>query len=229
VLIPGPLRPATFLERPNRFLALARVGQRTARVHIPNPGRLEELLVPGCEVYVRAHGQSERRTAFDLVLVPAGDALVSIDSRLPPHLLEEALWRGRARVLGKPRKIQREVVHGASRFDLLVTTLTDVWWVEVKSCTLVVDGVALFPDAPTVRGARHVWELAQLAQAGGRAAIVFIIQRPDARSFRPFQAADPTFAAALRSAAAAGVAVHAYCCAVSLGRIEIARKLSVRL
>lgn len=227
--LPFPLLPATFLDRPNRFLARVGLHGRTVRAHVPNPGRLAELLTPRRRVLVARQRGPLRRTDYDLLLVRARSDYVSIDSRLPPRLLEEAVLERRVRALGPVEAVRREVQQGASRFDLLLQGPGTPTLVEVKSCTLVVDGCARFPDAPTVRGARHCRHLAELARAGTPAAVVFVIQRADATRFAPNDATDPDFGAALREAAEAGVAVHAYGCSVSRRAIQVVRKVPVRL
>jgi sugar fermentation stimulation protein A len=125
--------------------------------------------------------------------------------------------------------VQREVTHGASRLDLRLDAHPEAppCWIEVKSITLVEDGVALFPDAPTTRGRRHLEELADIVGAGERAAAVFVVQRDDPECFSPHPSADPAFAAALREASEAGVEVVAYRCHVTLQGIEIAGSIRV--
>jgi sugar fermentation stimulation protein A len=124
---------------------------------------------------------------------------------------------------------KREVRLGESRLDFRLSGPAGVEWVEVKSVTLVEDGIARFPDAPTLRGARHVRELAAAARGGGKAAVVFVIQRSDAQGFVPHDEADAAFGVALREAAGAGVGVYAWTCEVSLREIAIARQIPVEL
>ncbi|MCL5027011.1 MAG: DNA/RNA nuclease SfsA, partial [Chloroflexi bacterium] len=136
--------------------------------------------------------------------------------------------------------LRPEFTYGHSRFDFWLSgrdvgcPASDLLappdcLVEVKSVTLMRDGVGLFPDAPTVRGRRHVTELAEAVRAGHRAAVVFVAQRSDVRSFVPNDALDPAFGAALRAAAAAGVEVHAYGCDVDRERIWLRQRLEVAL
>jgi sugar fermentation stimulation protein A len=179
-------------------------------MHIPDPGRLRELLVPGAEVLVRPAGSPGRRTSWSLVGVRTAEGIpVSLDSRLPNLLVGGLLGTARWPACARATEVRREVPAGGSRFDFAFAMDGRRWWLEVKGCTLVREGVGLFPDAPTVRGARHVRELAALAAEGHGAAVVFVIGRPDASSLAPNAATDPDFARALAGAAAAGVRLHA--------------------
>ncbi|MCL6430579.1 MAG: DNA/RNA nuclease SfsA [Anaerolineae bacterium] len=216
-----------FVRRLNRFVAEVEVAGGPALAHVPNSGRLRELLFAGARVLL-APRAGVRRTRFDVALAWSGAHLVSVDARLPGRLLSEALGAGAFPDLGPVQAVRCEVRLGASRLDLLVESPGGPWYVETKSVTLVRDGVALFPDAPTARGARHVEELRRLAAAGGRAAIAFVIQREDAEALRPHEEADPAFAAALRRAAPS-VRVLAYVCRVSREEVTIDRQVPVFL
>lgn len=223
-----PLLPGTLLRRDNRFRAAVRVGGEALAAHVANPGRLSELLVPGRSVWVTPRDGPHRLTPCDLVLVEHDGVLVSLDTRLPNRLFAEALRAGRI-VLGDYNAVATEVALGASRIDFRLSGPAGVCWVECKSVTLVIGGVARFPDAPTTRGRRHAEELVTAVGAGDAAAIVFVVQRPDATAFAPYPEADPALAVALREAADRGVSVHAFACCVSLEAIAIAREIPVEL
>lgn len=236
----GPLTPGRFLRRLNRFAALVEVGGRRVLAHVANSGRLRELFVPGARVFLKARARAGRRCPFDLALVRAGGTLVSADARLPNALLAEALRAGRILPLRGWGLARAEVRHGRSRLDFVLEGPRGRSLVETKSVTLVERGVALFPDAPTSRGRRHVEALARALRRGpppsGRArrktigaAVVFVVQRGDAARFRPNVAADPAFAHALARAAAAGVRVLAYRCRVSRRSIRLADPIGVEL
>ena len=216
--LPDNLIEGVFVRRLNRFVAEVEVAGQPTLAHVPNSGRLRELLSPGAPVLL-APRAGVRRTCLDLALVWSGAHLVSVDARLPGQLLSEALAAGAFPDLGPVQAVHREVRVGASRLDLLVESPGGPWYIEAKSVTLVRDGVARFPDAPTARGLRHVEELRRLAMAGGRAAIAFVIQREDAEVLRPHEEADPAFAAALRRAASV---VHMVACVCRVSREEIA-------
>lgn len=229
-----PLIPAVLVRRDNRFRVQVRLRGETVPAHLPNSGRLGELLTPGRRVWLAPAAPERvphRRTAYDLALVAHAGRLVSVDARLPPHLVAEALRQGRLTALGGYTDVQQEVRLGASRLDLRLTAGPGQppCWMEVKSVTLVEDETALFPDAPTTRGQRHLRELIAAVERGERAAILFVIQRDDARRFAPHDQADPIFGKILRQAAQAGVEVHAWRCQVSLSEIRLSAPLPVML
>ncbi len=227
--VPGPLLSAVFVRRDNRFRATVRLDDVEVAAHVPNSGRLHELFVPGRQVLVRPAKNPRRKTSYDLLMVWVDDVLVSLDSRLPNALFAEAVQEGRLPQFRAYRRVRREVRLGRSRIDLLLEGEAGRCWVETKSVTLVERGTALFPDAITARGKRHVEELAMVLGQGACAAIVFVVQRPDALRFRPHEEADPAFAHALRRAATRGVRVYAYRCRVHPGVIQLAEAIPVCL
>lgn len=225
--------PATvkgrFVRRDNRFRVTVEREGRAVAAHLPNSGRLEELLTPGRACYLVDRAAAHRVTDYDLLLVDHHGVLISVDARLPNLLFAEALEAGRLSPFTEATSIEREVQHGESRLDFRLGEPTGVCWVETKSVTLVEDGVALFPDAPTKRGQRHLDELKRLAQGGARAAVVFVIQRPDAQAFSPHAEADPDFARAVREARDGGVEIHAVRCAVTRRAIRITESAPIVL
>jgi sugar fermentation stimulation protein A len=227
--LPRPLKEARFRRRVNRFAAEVVVNGRTALAHLPNSGRLEELLLEGARVYVHPAERPGRKTSHDLLLVRFGEHLVSIDSRAPAALAAEALLARGLPPAPRADDLRREVPLGGRRIDLWLRRGRKEWLIEVKGCTLVVDGRALFPDAPTVRGRRHVEALTRAAAQGRRTMVLFVVQREDASRFAPNAGNDPDFAAALEMAAEAGVAVAAYTCVVTLDRVELSRQIPVCL
>ncbi|RME85513.1 MAG: DNA/RNA nuclease SfsA [Caldilineae bacterium] len=223
-----PLQPAVFLRRDNRFRATVLVEGEPTAAHVPNSGRLTDLFEPGRRVWVAAAAAPHRKTPFDLKLVQMPTALVSVDARLPNTLFAEALAAGR--LPGFPRaQVEAEVRVGNSRLDFRLSGPEGVCWVETKSVTLVEGDVALFPDVPTLRGNRHLEELIALRRQGQQAAVVFVVQRADARAFAPHEPVAPHFAGRLREAHAAGVRVLALRCRVSLESIEIAGSIETLL
>jgi sugar fermentation stimulation protein A len=227
---PAELQPATFVRRDNRFRATVALGGVPAALHVPNSGRLGELLVPGAAVwYVPATGETARKTTGDLVLVERDGTRVAVDARLPNHLVAEALAEERLAPLAGYTSYRREVASGHSRLDLLLEGPPGRCWLEVKSVTLVEEEVARFPDAPTVRGVRHLEELAARRAAGDRAVVVFVVQRGDAVAFGPHASADPAFGEALRRVHAAGVEVLVWRCGVSLLGSSITDRIEAKL
>lgn len=225
-----PLKKGRLIDRPNRFLACVDLAGTEVRAHVADPGRLKDLLVPGAVVYVSPAARSGRSTAFDLRLVEGPQGLVSVDSRVPNRLVAQALAARAWPQFAAYGSVKAEPRTAGGRFDFLLQGAGQPdCYIEVKGCTLVEEGIALFPDAPTERGARHVRELMELVRSGRRAAVIFIIQRADATGFRPHEPLDPAFAAALRAAAAAGVEVYAFRCAVSLATVAILGPVPVSL
>ena len=228
--ISGDLVEGRLVMRDNRFRVTAEVEGRHVWAHLPNSGRLGELLLPGKRVVLVERDAAGRKTGYDLSLVEHEGRWVSVDARLPNDLVEEALLTGRLGPLAGYPVLRREVTRGRSRFDLLLEAPgRPPCLVEVKSITLVVDGLGCFPDAVTMRGRRHVNELAEAARAGYRAAVVFVVQRDDAMGVRPHDESDPDFGRALRDAAGQGVEVYAYACRVEPGKVEISGQLPVHL
>jgi len=223
----GSLTAGRFLRRLNRFVALVEVRGRSVRAHVANSGRLRELFAPGARVYLRRQGRAGRRCPYDLALVRLGRTLVSADARLPNALVAEALRAGRIAPLRGFGPARAEVRHGKHRLDFVLGRRGARCLVETKSCTLVERGVALFPDAPTARGRRHLEALARARRLGTPAAVIFVVQRRDAVRFRPNVEADPAFARALSRAARAGVHILAYRCRVSRKAMTLAEAIPV--
>jgi sugar fermentation stimulation protein A len=226
------LVPAAFVRRDNRFRVQVETEWGLAAAHLPNSGRLEELLMPGAPVWLTPAGpaaRARRRTGYDLTLVEYSGRLVSVDARLPTELVAIALERDCAPGLPRYPVVKREVALGKSRIDFwLGGSPTEApCWLEAKSVTLVIDGAAQFPDAPTARGRRHLSELVTAVQKGEKAMVVFVIQRDDACCFSPHDSADPAFGDALRQAAFAGVEIVALGCRLTVEAIQLCDSLPV--
>lgn len=212
----GPLVRARFLRRDNRFRVQVALEDRTEAAYLANPGRLEELLVPARALWLTPAKSPNRKTAYDVTLIQHPDVLVSLDSHLPNRLVRRALVDHHLPRYGRSYDVDHEVPLGQSRLDFCLHYPGGVpWWIEVKSVTLVEDGLAAFPDAPTARGRRHVEELMHVVEQGARGSVIFVIQRDDARAFTPHNITDPAFGAALRAAAVSGVSIQALRCTVT--------------
>jgi sugar fermentation stimulation protein A len=189
---------------------MARVEGAVQRVHVPDPGRLSELLFPGARVLLRRAPRSARRkTAWTLMAAgdPNGDGWVLTNTFLHRPLAEELL-RLPDGPFGSRKRVRAEVNVGGSRLDFLLTGPAGLRrFVEVKGCTLVRGGVGLFPDSPTVRGRRHMDELRRLAGTGAEASVLFLLFG-SAALVGPNRAADPGFSASYWRAVDAGVTVH---------------------
>ena len=214
------------LERPNRFLAVCLLGRRTVEAHVPDRGRCLDLLVPGREIaLVEAQGPL-RRTKYTALLARSGRGTwVSLDPAGAPRLVASALQSG-ALPCGVTAA-RREIAVGGSRIDLLLQP-GDVLC-EVKSVGAARDGVALFPDAPTLRGLRHLVLLSRLARRGRRCAVVLCAQRGDVRAVAADAHIDPAFARALRRAAAAGVRIGAIRCSAHPAGMRLRGEIPVLL
>ena len=220
-----------FQQRPNRFAAFVKIGDAISLAFLPNPGRMHELLIPGTEVFLRKVTKEKRKTCYDLIGVSYNSQMVSLDSRVPNKLVLEALRNQDIAELSKYRVIKPEFRYGHSRFDFFLANELESCLLEVKSSTLVKDGLAMFPDAVTERGRRHVNELVKAKKEGYRACILFLIQRIDAHSFAPSDETDPKFGKALRNAANEGVEVYAYKTeiAINFSSITLSSRLKVNL
>jgi sugar fermentation stimulation protein A len=225
---PLKLEPAIYLARINRFLGVVNYEGEKKLYFIPNPGRMHELLVPGKIVYILKKREPNRKTLYDMVLVSYRDILVSIDSRLPNKLLVEAINRSQLPEFHGFNVEKTEPFFGDSRLDILLSNGEVSLLVEAKSCTLVEKGIALFPDAPTKRGVRHLRTLIE-AQGQSRSAIIFVVQRSDANLFQPNKSTDPVFSEALSDAVCAGVEIYAYRSRVSTSSINIEGLIPVRI
>lgn len=215
------LREGLFLKRVNRFMGRVEIDGGEVLAHVPSSGRMQELLYPGAKVFLLPQDGARRKTFFDLVLTVKNGVLVSVDSRLPNLLVYRSLQRGILAPFGSGWRVKREVNYGASRMDFRLQRGADTCFMEVKSVTLVLGGRAYFPDAPTIRGTRHLMELVAARQDGYRAAALFIVQRGDAHIFSPNSKTDGDFALALARAAEAGVEVYAYDCRVTLEGVTL--------
>lgn len=229
--LPHPIIGARFVKRLNRFTISVKLSRgKIEMAYLPNSGRLKEVLHKGNKFWLLRRESGNRRTEFDAVLALDGDTLVSVDARLPTKLLLEGIELGIVRDFGKIISFQTEVRFSNHRLDLkLVDDQSQIWWVETKSVTLVVDGIALFPDAPTLRGREHLKLLANLVQEGERAAIVFVVQRNDAKCFAPNKNADLEFCEILREVINSGVKVFAYKCHVTFKSLQISQQIPFQL
>lgn len=204
------LKEAIFIERLNRFVARVGLENGDCTAYIRNTGRLTELLTPGNRVYVTA---ASGKHAYEIVLAQAGEHFVCIDSHLAPKIYAEGL----------SSEVRYEPVFGQHRFDLLIDNRP----VEVKSVNLVKDRRALFPDAPTARGRKHIQKLIELSKEGYRPLLIFIVQRPDAELFSPNWGMDRPFSEALLEYINLGLEVRAYRCSVSLEEIKLKDEIPV--
>lgn len=208
---------ARFLCRPNRFIAQVTINGTEETVHVKNTGRCKELLVPNATVYLTRADNPERKTQYDLVAVEKQrngkpPLLINMDAQAPNYAAEEWLKR-------QYRNVRKEVTYGTSRFDFYIEDTHT--FLEVKGVTLESDGIAMFPDAPTERGVKHIQELISCKKEGYGAAILFVIQMKEISEFRPNDRTHPAFGQALREAQTAGISILAMDCTVTPQTMEI--------
>jgi sugar fermentation stimulation protein A len=199
--------PAKFISRPNRFIAFIEVDGKEEICHVKNTGRCKELLIPGATVYVDMPGNPFRKTKYDLIAVRKGQTLINMDSQAPNKVFYE--WAKKSEFFGSSPIIRPEFTYGKSRLDFFIESGERKIFVEVKGVTLEEDGVAMFPDAPTERGTKHLNELSDAVRAGYESYVFFIIQMKGCHIFIPNEARDPSFAKALKEAKETGVNIFA--------------------
>ena len=201
-------------------------------MHVKNTGRCKELLVPGCKVWLSESENPERKTKYDLIAVEKkrtgrNPLLVNMDSQLPNSAAEE--WLQYSGIFSEKAKIRREVVYGNSRFDFQIVDNDKVSFVEVKGVTLEQDGIAMFPDAPTERGVKHLQELIFAEKNGYNAIVLFVIQMKEIREFRPNDMTHRAFGEMLRKANRNGVKILAYDCIVTPESMKLDSPVPVNL
>ena len=218
------IRPGTFLDRPNRFVAHVELGGTAAVCHVKNTGRCRELLVPGAKVYLEESGNPARKTQYDLIAVEKGTRLINMDAQAPNRIFAQWIRQQEPGIAVHP-----EYRYGDSRLDFCLERPEGLHLVEVKGVTLEREGHCLFPDAPTERGVRHLHELMRAVEEGHRATAFFVIQMADVLDFAPNDATHPAFGEALREAARRGVEIVAYTCRVTPETVTLDAPVPVQL
>ena len=225
----GTMREARFLRRINRFTAFVELDGQEEMVHVKNTGRCKELLIKGAKVFLEEADKEGRKTKYSLIADYKGNVLVNMDSQAPNQMAAEALAEGKIAEIGSVDFLKREVKYGNSRFDLYYQQGEKKGFIEVKGITLEEDGIAMFPDAPTERGTKHLRELIRAKEEGYESAVLFVIQMKGITEFRPNEERDRKFTEALRDAAAAGVKILAYDCGVEIGKVWMEERVPVHL
>lgn len=207
-----------FIDRPNRFIAHVLVNGVEETVHVKNTGRCRELLLPDAEVRLAVSDNPNRKTKCDLVAVYKEKlGWVNIDSQAPNKVVQEWL-ETQDYTLVKP-----EYVYGDSRIDFYMVKDQQEYLMEVKGCTLEIDGIGYFPDAPTERGVKHLKELTKARTLGYECIIAFVIQMEGVSEVRPYISMQPEFGEALEEAKAAGVKVLFLQCEVGRDTLQITK------
>ena len=212
MIFPAPLDPGILLKRYKRFLADVRLRDGTEiTIHCPNSGSMLSCSRPGSAVYISRSASPRRKYPFTLEMIKEDSTWIGVNTSLTNHIVVEGIENGDIPELRHPDSIRREVkVSAASRLDVLLTKGTRDIFMEIKSCTLAVDSCAMFPDAVTSRGTRHLRELADLVKQGREGILFFLVQRLDANSFRPAAHIDPVYARTLAEVHSQGVRILVY-------------------
>jgi len=216
-------------RRVNKFIAEVFIHGKKETAHIKNTGRLIELLQPNMDVRLEVSDNPNRKTKYSLIAVCKNNIWVNIDSQAPNTVVFEAITAGKVKELGMVNMLKREVPFGESRFDLYFEKGDESGFIEVKGVTLEKNGVALFPDAPTLRGTKHMLELAKAVQKGYSGIILFVVQMKGCYSFTPNIEMDKTFTEALLKAAQQGVQILAYDSIVKANELVLGNPLPVVL
>lgn len=225
----APLSEGTFLRRLSRFSCLVEVDGGQEKVHLANSGRLATVLLAGRKVWLKPAPAAGRQTHYDLAIAESGEGLVSVDARVPEVLVGEALECRRLPHFQEYGAFRRGAALEGRRLDFCLSGGPGECLLEVKSCTLAQQGRALFPDAPTLRGAEHVKLLTRRRRDGAAAAVVFVVQMECAGSLSPNSSVDPGFSAALRQAYEAGVLLCAFKCKVTPREVHLDAEIPVCL
>lgn len=221
-----------FISRPNRFIAQVEINGQQETVHVKNTGRCRELLLPGATVYLAKAENPLRKTPYDLIGVEKkregkSDLAVNMDSQAANDAAAE--WLKKGALFSKDAVIRREVTYGKSRFDFYIEYADQKAFLEVKGVTLERDGLALFPDAPTERGVKHIMELISAVQEGYQGYILFVVQMKEIHALSPNDLMHKAFGDALRQAKQAGVQILAVDCIITPDTMEIDSMIPVKL
>jgi len=218
-----------FIKRINRFVAHVLINGVEEVVHVKNTGRCKELFITGTTVILEKAQNPERKTRFSVIGIYKGNRLINIDSQVPNHVVFEALQSRRISEITNIDRIKKEVTYGNSRFDIYFESVECRGFIEVKGVTLEEEGIVMFPDAPTVRGSKHVLEMIKAVESGYKGYIFFLIQMKGVKSFSPNCKTDPNFTAALQLAVQKGVILLAYDSLVSEDEIVIGDRVDIVL
>lgn len=222
------VKTAKFIRRPNRFIAHVIVDDHEEIVHVKNTGRCREILQEGTVVLLEESKNPKRKTIYSIIAAYKGDVLINIDSLVPNMVVYQGIKEGKIEEIHDVTKLSKEMVYGKSRFDLYFEAKEQRGFIEVKGVTLETEGIAMFPDAPTQRGCKHVYEMIKAVEEGYAGFIFFLIQMKGVKYFTPFELRDPEFAKALKLASEKGVKILAYDSMVYEDEIALGAPVEVR-
>jgi len=220
---------ARFIDRPNRFLTRVEYNGTIIESHLPDPGRLKELLKPGVRILLKKETGENRKTKFSTQAVYANNILISLNTLLPNQFTAHLLINRKIDFLKEWKIYKQEVIYGKHRFDFQLKKGSNYMYLEVKSVTLVEKKIAKFPDAITERGKRHVEHLGEMAKQGLHTMVLFVVQRHDATLFQPQWGRDPKFGMALFEAWKKGLIVRVIHMKMTLNEIHYLGELPSKL
>ncbi|MEJ6951604.1 DNA/RNA nuclease SfsA [Natronospora cellulosivora (SeqCode)] len=223
------IHQATFIKRPNRFIAHVELNGQEEIVHVKNTGRCKEILQTGSTVFLEEASNKNRKTKYSLISAYKGDTLINIDSQVPNTVVYESLEQNKIIEIKEIETIKKEVTFGNSRFDIFFKNKKGEGFIEVKGVTLEKDRVAMFPDAPTIRGRKHIKEMIKAINSSYQGYIFFLIQLKGVDYFTPNTVMDPDFTAALKLAKDKGVKILAYDCLITTDSIRIDKQIPIKI
>ncbi|MDQ2086317.1 DNA/RNA nuclease SfsA [Herbivorax sp. ANBcel31] len=220
------IKKGVFLNRPNRFIANVLVDGKTETVHVKNTGRCNEILIKGASVLLEVSSNAKRKTKYSLIAAYKENTLINIDSQAPNSVIYEAIRQGKIEDFKDVSAIKKEVTFKNSRFDLYFEKNFIKGFIEIKGVTLEKDGIAMFPDAPTQRGTKHILEMIDAVSKNYQGYIIFLIQLNGIKYFTPNKEMDPNFDRALKKAKNKGVKILVYDSIVSINGLKIGNPVS---
>ncbi len=222
---------AVFQNRPNRFIAECKINNESVIVHVKNTGRCKELLIKDTDVYLEYFDNSNRKTKYDLITVNKNGRLINMDSSSPNKVVYEALKSGKNILnINEPLSfLKMEHKYKQSRFDIYAETSNNKIFAEIKGVTLEENNIVLFPDAPTQRGIKHIYELIDAKENGFQTYIIFVIQMENPAYFTPNYKTHKEFGEALKLAKSKGVNILAYDCIITENSITLNNQIDVKL
>lgn len=224
----GKFLEGIFLNRPNRFIAEVEVNGKVLICHVKNTGRMTEILIPGKKCYIMEAKNLKRKTKYDLISIEHEGIIINLDSQIPNKVIADGFLNNEIKGWENSDGILKEVAVGKSRLDMKVIKGDRQLFVEVKGVDLIKNNNhAMFPDAVTTRGTRHLRELEEIVKSGNEAMVIFLIAREDAIDFRPNYEMDPVFSDTFYKVLKSGVKARAYLSKVGYNFIELGKEIPI--
>ncbi|MDD4343711.1 MAG: DNA/RNA nuclease SfsA [Eubacteriales bacterium] len=225
----NPVIEGKFIKRINRFIAEVEISGKIEKVHVRNTGRCKEIFIPGAKIFLEEGSGEKRKTKYSLIAVYKEKRLINVDSQIVNYVFEEGVLKNKVDFLNNPDVFLREKVYNKSRFDFYYEKGSKKGFIEIKGVTLEKDNQTMFPDAPTLRGQKHIKELVQGLKEGYENYIIFLIQMENTKSFRPHWETDHVFAEELEKAKRQGVKILAYDTIVAPENITLNKTVKVKI